>query len=177
MVETLLIPYYFNGQRLSGIVVATLDNLTERTFTKCVDNLVAVGQVVMRNHQVVTSFVIIAKVVRGYIWRRSLFLAFRANMINLRVIQNFLTLIVRQVLALTAFEDSYACPFRYDASPKKKTGKTYQQGMKGCPVVKARGNEVVRPAALVWNHWPTSWLVVFLCRASSLRRLAFLHHQ
>lgn len=139
MVETLLIPYYFNGQRLSGIVVATLDNLTERTFTKCVDNLVAVGQVVMRNHQVVTSFVIIAKVVRGYIWRRSLFLAFCANMINLRVIQNFLTLIVRQVLALTAFEDSYACPFRYDASPKKKNRENLPAGDEGVPGGKGSG--------------------------------------
>jgi hypothetical protein len=63
VMETLLIANDLDSNHISSLVISALQNLTERTFSEDVDNLVAVVEVIVRNEEIIASLIVISVVV------------------------------------------------------------------------------------------------------------------
>lgn len=91
----------------TSAVIATVEHLTKGALAQGVYDLIAISQVVVIDDQIVASLVVVPKVVRRFVRVRGLLLAIRANIIHRWEIQNFLPLVIRQLMTLAALEDSY----------------------------------------------------------------------
>lgn len=70
VVESLLVANDFDSDHVSSLVISALQNLTERTFSENVDNLVAIVEVIVRNQEVIASLIVISVVVCRMLFRR-----------------------------------------------------------------------------------------------------------
>mmetsp|Transcript_107975 Transcript_107975/g.311999 ORF Transcript_107975/g.311999 Transcript_107975/m.311999 type:complete len:266 (-) Transcript_107975:397-1194(-) len=65
VMEPLLVPNHLQGYIALGLVVEGAHDLTERSFTEGVHDLIPIQNVIMKNDQVVPSLVVVRVVVRG----------------------------------------------------------------------------------------------------------------
>ena len=93
----LLVLNHFKGDMLLTFVIEALQSDTERTFAEELLNLIPISNVIPHNYLIVSFVVVITKVVLAL--KRALhFLASLANVVDLRVIENFLQFEGSQVL-------------------------------------------------------------------------------
>ena len=95
MMETLFVSNYLDGDRFTRTMIFALKHLAERPFSECVYDFVSVCQVIMVYHLIVASIVIVTIIIRRYVTSRQFLLGPVANVINRRIIQNFLALVIR----------------------------------------------------------------------------------
>lgn len=101
MMEPLLVTNDLNGNRLPSTVIPTVQDLTERAFTKGVDDLVTVRQMVTSHNQVVTSLVVIPMVIRRVLQGGMMLLAVSTNIIYGLILLDFLGLVFGEIPGLT----------------------------------------------------------------------------
>lgn len=104
MVEPLLVPDDFDSYALPCLVIATLQDLTERTFTEETHDLVAIGQVIALDMDIIASFVIVAMVVDGRFGCSLILFAFLSRVPYLLVVQDLPALIEGQGLEMCLYE-------------------------------------------------------------------------
>ena len=104
--KSLLVPNDLNRNRRSRSMVSTAQYLTERSLSKAVQDFVTIGKMVMIDHEIVTAVVVVAVIVRRFFWVRGFLRATGPDVVDGRVIKNFLTFVFRQVLTLATLEDS-----------------------------------------------------------------------
>ena len=104
--KSLLVPNYLNRNRRSRSMISTAQHLTEGSLSKAVQDFVTVGKMVMIDHKIVAAVVVIAEIVGRFFWVRGFLRATGPDVVDGRVIKNFLTLVFRQVLTLATLKDS-----------------------------------------------------------------------
>lgn len=105
MMETLLVPNNLNGHRMPSAMIATVQHLSERAFTKGIDDLVTIVKVVPNDNLVVASVVVISVVVSRDIESGVMLLAGSAEVVHRGVILNLLLFVLREILGLTTSQD------------------------------------------------------------------------
>jgi hypothetical protein len=70
--ESLLVANDFDRNGLTRTMVATMQYLPERTLTKCIDDLVPVGQVIVMMYYVVSTIIIITVIICRMLTRSDL---------------------------------------------------------------------------------------------------------
>lgn len=88
MVEALFVPNDLDGHHFARLVVAALQDLTERAFAQHVDDLVPIKDMVVWDNEVVASFVVVAKIVRRLVLSRHILLRSLADEEYFRVLQD-----------------------------------------------------------------------------------------
>jgi hypothetical protein len=104
MMETLLVPYDFDGNRFTGTVISTLKDLTEGAFAKSVDNLVAISKVITVDYLVITPIIIVTIVISRVIASCKFFITASPNVVNSRIIENLFSFIVGKIDCLTTLQ-------------------------------------------------------------------------
>lgn len=61
--ESLFIANDLDSHRFSSAVVTAIEHLTERTFSKSIDNLVPISKVIMIDNKVIATFIVISVVI------------------------------------------------------------------------------------------------------------------
>ena len=105
VVEPLFIADDLDGHGLARTVIAAVQHLSKRTLPERVNDLVPIRKVVMRDHQVVATLVVIAMVIVRILHGSRLLLAPGAEEVYRWIFKNLLALIVRKILDLAALED------------------------------------------------------------------------
>ena len=127
MMEPFLVPnnLYCDGPSCSMISAA--QHLAERTLPEAVHDFVTVTKMVPVNDKIVTPIVVIAIVVRRSVRVSRLLRATSPDVIHRWVIEDFLPLVLGQMLSLTALEYSFTHHERaakQDERRQKLTGRT-----------------------------------------------------
>jgi hypothetical protein len=81
-------------------MVSTMQNLTKGTLAQCINNLIPIREMVPRDNEIVTALVIIPMVIMCIIERGHFLPAALAEEIDIRILQDLLSLELREVLVL-----------------------------------------------------------------------------
>jgi hypothetical protein len=82
VMETFFVSNYFDSHRFTSTMIAALKDLTERPFAQSINNFIAIRQVVMIDHKIISTLIIVAKVICRIFWSRGFFLAPAAKVVN-----------------------------------------------------------------------------------------------
>lgn len=105
MVESFLVADNLNRHRFSCAMVSTVKNLPERAFPQSIDDFISIRQMIMGDYEVITSFIIVAVVVRGIVHSGLFLITPCANAVHRRIVQNFCAFVVGQELCKTTVQD------------------------------------------------------------------------
>ena len=97
MVEALLIPDDLDSYHLTRLMISASQDLTERTFSKRIDDFIAEHDVVSLHYEVIASLVIVAVVVCAVFFGGKVLLAALANEVDVLVLLDLLQLVLRQI--------------------------------------------------------------------------------
>lgn len=103
--EPFLVPDDLYRHRLPGRVIPAVQDLAERAFPKGIYDFVTVCQVVVIDHQVIATVVVVRVVVRSDLQCSLSLVATSASVIHSRELENLFTLILRKILCLTALQN------------------------------------------------------------------------
>lgn len=95
--EPLLVPDDLDCHHVSRLVIAALQNLTERALAEDIDDFVAVLYVIVRDHEIIATLVVVAVVAGRVLLRRRLLLAVRADEVDLAVLADLVAFERRQI--------------------------------------------------------------------------------
>lgn len=82
VVEPLFVADDFDCDRFTGAVITTMENLAKRSLAESIYNFVSIGEMVMVDHKIIASFVIVAIVVDRVVQYRWLLPAACADAID-----------------------------------------------------------------------------------------------
>ena len=97
VMEPLLVPDDLDRDHVSRLVIAALQNLTERALAEDVDDFVAVLYVIVRDHEIVAPLVVVAVIAGRVLLRRRLLLAVRSDEVDLAVLADLVSLERREI--------------------------------------------------------------------------------
>lgn len=105
--ETFLVAYDLDSDRLAGTVVTTAKNLTKGTLPKRVYNLISERQVVMGNNLVITTFIVVTIIICGVLWCCLLLVTSCPDEVHRLIVEYFLLLVRGKILGLTTLQNGY----------------------------------------------------------------------
>lgn len=88
-------------------MVATMEDLAERAFAQCVDDLVSISQMIMINDEIIATVIIITVIIGAVIKSGHFFLTLRSDVVDGGEVQHLLFLKLAEVLALCGFQEIY----------------------------------------------------------------------
>ena len=95
--EPLLVPDDLDRDHVSRLVIAALQNLTERALAEDVDDFVAVLYVIVRDHEIVATLVVVAVIAGRVLLRRRLLLAVRSDEVDFAVLADLVAFERREI--------------------------------------------------------------------------------
>ena len=84
--ESFFISNYFDSYGFAGTVIATVQDLSKRSFSKSLDYFIAICEVIVGNHNVVAPLIVVAVVVRRIVSSCHLFTVFVSDVVDRRII-------------------------------------------------------------------------------------------
>jgi hypothetical protein len=93
MMEAFLIPNNLDSHGFTSSMITTIQDLSEGSFAKRIDDLVTICKVIMMNHLIVSSVVIVPEIVSRIINSSEFLGTPGADTINRGIVQDFLAFI------------------------------------------------------------------------------------
>lgn len=97
VMEAFLVADDLDSNHITRLVIAALENLSERSLPENVNDLVAEHDVVVRDDEIVSAFVVVAEVVERDFLCCGLLVAVGADEVDLAVVEDFLLLVRGEV--------------------------------------------------------------------------------
>lgn len=92
MMKSFLVSYNLDRNRFSSAMVPAIENLTKGSLPEGINDLVTICQMVMVDHEIIATLIVISVVVVGVLQNCQFLLAVSTDAIDRRIIQNFLPL-------------------------------------------------------------------------------------